>query len=113
MNAPLPNDRADERDEALRERLKHTLAQAPDDGADALQARVLAQWRQARPQPVVVASTGPLASLQAAWRHHPVIWTGALMALAMAVWMLRPAQDPALEELMQPDVLTLISAGEL
>jgi hypothetical protein len=114
MNAPHPNDPADGRDEALRERLKQTLAQGPDDGTDALQARVLAQWHRSRPAAVVVASSGgPLASLQAAWRHHPVLWTGALLALAMALWVLRPAQDPALEELMQPDVLMLISAGEL
>lgn len=113
MNAPHPNERADESDEQLRARLKHTLAQGSEDSADALQARVLAQWRQARPQAVVVTSQGPLASLQAAWRQHPVMWTGALVALVLALWMLRPAQDPALEELMQPDVLTLISNGEL
>jgi hypothetical protein len=113
MNAPTPNDRDTGRDEALKGLLKHTLAHSPDDDSDELQERVLAQWRQARPQTVVVTSTGPVASLQAAWRQHPLLWTGALVALAMVLWMLRPAQDPALEELMQPDVLTLISAGEL
>lgn len=113
MNAPTPNDRDTGRDEALRDQLKTALTQGTDEGTDALQARVLAQWRQARPQQVIVTSTGPVASLQAAWRQHPLLWTGALVALAMALWMLRPAQDPALEELMQPDVLTLISAGEL
>lgn len=112
MNTPSPHDRDTVRDEALKGRLKNALAHSPDEGADALQARVLAQWRQARPQ-TVVTSTGPLALLQAAWRQHPVLWTGALVALAMALWMLRPAQDPALEELMQPDVLMLISNGEL
>lgn len=113
MNTPYPHDRDTGRDEALRERLKHTLAQGTDEGSDALEARVLAQWRQSRPAEVVATSHGPLASLQAGWRLHPVLWTGALVALAMALWMLRPSQDPALEELMQPDVLTLISAGEL
>lgn len=113
MNKPSSHDHDAARDEALKGRLKNALAHSPDEGSDALQARVLAQWRQARPQTVVVTSTGPLASLQAAWRQHPVLWTGALVALAMALWMVRPAQDPALEELMQPDVLMLISNGEL
>lgn len=113
MNTPSLHDRDTVRDEALKGRLKQTLANSSDDDSGALQARVLAQWRQARPQTVVVTSTGPLASLQAAWRQHPVLWTGALVALAIALWMLRPPQDPALEELMQPDVLMLISNGEL
>ncbi|MFC3683595.1 hypothetical protein [Hydrogenophaga luteola] len=113
MNTPSPHDNDAARDEALKGRLKHTLAQSTNEDSDALQARVLAQWRQSRPQQVVVTSNGPLASLQAAWRQHPVLWTGALVALVMALWMLRPAQDPALEELMQPDVLMLISNGEL
>lgn len=113
MNTPTPHDRDAGRDEALKGRLKNTLAQGTDEGSDALQARVLAQWRQARPEQVIVTWTGPAASLQAAWRQHPVRWTGALLALALALWMLRPAQDAALEELMHPDVLTLISAGEL
>lgn len=113
MNAPRPNQHTDGRDEALKGRLKQALAQGTDQDSDALQARVLAQWRQTRPPAVVVSSNGPLASLQGAWRQHPLLWTGALVALAMALWMLRPAQDPALEELMQPDVLTLISNGEL
>jgi hypothetical protein len=112
MNTPSPRDRDTVRDEALKERLKQTL-EGTDQDSDALQARVLAQWRQARHPAVVVTSTGPLASLQAAWRQHPLLWTGALLALAMALWMLRPEQDPALEELMQPDVLMLISNGEL
>ena len=115
MNPPTPNDRDSGHDEVLKDRLKATLAQGSTDAAtDALQARVMAQWRQTRPRgAAVMTSSGPVATLQAAWRQHPVLWTGALALLVMALWMLRPAQDPALDELMQPDVLTLISAGEL
>jgi hypothetical protein len=115
MNAPIPKGRDSEQDEALKERLKAALSQSADNHTDtgALQTRVLAQWRQARPLGVVVSSTGPVASLQAAWRQHPVVWTGALALLVIALWLLRPVQDPVLDELMQPDVLTLISAGEL
>jgi hypothetical protein len=113
MNAPAPNDRDTGRDEALRDHLKTALTQGTDDGADELQARVMAQWRQAHPVGRVVASSGPAGALQAAWREHPLLWSGAVAALLLGMWLLRPAQDPVLEELMQPDVLTLISAGEL
>lgn len=111
MNAPPPNPR-NTGDEALRARLRQTLSQHTDD-TDALQARVLAQWHQYRPATVTANSAGPVATLQAAWRQHPLLWTGALVALLATLWALRPAQDPVLEELLQPDVLTLISAGEL
>ena len=115
MNAPTPNRRDPGHDKALKDRLKATLAQgSAKDATEALQARVLAQWRQARPQgEVVMTSSGPVASLQAAWRQHPLMWAGALALLVVALWALRPARDPALDELMQPDVLTLISSGEL
>jgi hypothetical protein len=113
MTAPATDAHNTRNDIELKDQLKATLTQAPDEDASALEARVLAQWRQVRPSQVVGISTGPVASLQAAWRNHPVLWTGALVALAMALWMLRPVQDPALDELMQPDLLTLIFAGEL
>lgn len=113
MNTPTPNHRNTASDEALREQLKATLTQGDDEGSDALQARVLAQWRQAHPSTGAVISTGSAGALQAAWRQHPVLWTGAVAALLLGMWLLRPAQDPAWDELMQPDVLTLISAGEL
>jgi hypothetical protein len=113
MNAPTPNGRDTVRDEALRGQLKSVLVRDANDGTDALQARVLAQWRQAQPAGGAVVSSGPAGTLQAAWRQHPVLWTGAVAMLVLGMWLLRPAQDPALEELMQPDVLTLISAGEL
>ena len=113
MNSPTPNDRDTRRDEAFRDQLKAALTHGTDDSADALQARVLAQWRQSHPASDVAVSSGPAGLLQAAWRQHPLLWSGAVAALLLGMWMLRPAQDPALEELMQPDVLTLISAGEL
>jgi hypothetical protein len=113
MNAPTPNGHDTVRDEALRDQLKTALMQDADDSTGALQARVLAQWRQAHPAGGAVVSSGRAGALQAAWRQHPVLWTGAVAVLVLGMWLLRPAQDPALEELMQPDVLTLISAGEL
>lgn len=102
-----------ERDLALRQQLKGSLNNAQPADTQALEARVLAQWRQAQPHQLVTVGAGPVATLRAAWRQHPLRWTGAVLLLAMGLWLLRPVQDPALDELMQPDVLSLISAGEL
>lgn len=98
-------------DQALRAALREALP--CDDDADALQARVLAQWRQRHPpdgRPVGVGAG--LLGL----RGHPGRWLGAAalaggMALALAWCSVRP--DPAMEELMQLDVLSQIAIGEM
>ena len=113
MTAPTPHDADSERDQALRQQLKSGLNSARPDDTQALQARVLTQWRQGRSHPLVTVGAGPAATLRAAWRQHPLRWTGAVLLLELGLWLLRPAQDPALDELMQPDVLSLISMGEL
>ena len=103
-------------DDRLKQRLRDALTCSPDEGLAALEARTMAQWQQrtAVAQPVVHA--GPLATLQAGWRGHPRVWSGTLMALVIAAllwskpWV--PA-EPGIDELMQPDVLSLITMGEL
>lgn len=113
MNAPTSHGAGAQRDQSLRQQLQSSLRDARAGDTQALQARVLTQWRQARPHQLVPAGAGPAATLRAAWRQHPLLWTGAVLLLALGLWLLRPAQDPALDELMQPDVLSLISMGEL
>lgn len=113
MTKSNPQQRDSQGDQALRQRLMAGLDDPASDDTQALQARVLAQWRQSRSQQIVAAGTGPAATLRAAWREHPLRWTGAVLLLALGLWLLRPAQDPAMDELMQPDVLSLISMGEL
>ena len=113
MTSSSSHDAGDRRDHALRQQLKNSLNDAPTVDTQALQARVLAQWRQSRPHQPMTVGAGPAAALQAAWRQHPLRWAGAVLLLALGLWLLRPVPDPALDELMQPDVLSLISAGEL
>jgi hypothetical protein len=101
-------------DERLRDKMRDSLARTPGTDGQALEARVLAQWRQhsaataRRPQ-------GALAVLQHQWRQHPALWSTAFLVLGVAVVLLKPwvQPDPALDELMQLDVLSLMAAGEL
>lgn len=114
MNTRPPTPPQDD-DLHLRQRLRDALARAPADDLTALESRTLAQWRQRSPTQHP-AHTGPLAVLQAGWRHHPRVWSGTLLALGLAaLLLLKPWAEPdsGMDELMQPDVLSLIAAGEL
>lgn len=106
MNTPdnTPND------QALRTAMQRSLAQSPSQGLDGLQARALAQWGEhGRHPPALTLGTS------AAWRMHPRAWLAGAAALVAVALLLQPvtAPDPALDELLQPDLLSLISLGEL
>lgn len=112
MNTPV-RDTPD--DQSLRNRLREGLSQAPTSGLGALESRALEQWRQ-RTAAQQRRPAGPLAVLQTGWRQHPALFSGTLLALGLAaVLLLKPwAQpDPTVDELLQPDVLSLMAAGEL
>jgi hypothetical protein len=96
-------------DHGLRTAMQESLARSPARGLDDLHAKAIAQWRQhAHGAPVVTLGTS------AGWQAHPRAWTLAALALAAAAMLLmNNAPDPALDELLQPDVLSLISLGEL
>jgi hypothetical protein len=103
-------------DARLKHSLREALARSPDEGLAALEARAMAQWQQRSSGAPHVVHAGPLATLQAGWREHPVVWSGTLMALVLAALLWSkpwaPA-EPGIDELMQPDVLSLITMGEL
>ena len=114
MTAPRPDTPPADADRRLRHSLRQALEQAPDEGLQALQARLLAQWRQQ--QAAAPAPHGPLAVLQAGWRQHPLLFKGTLLALGLAGLLLaKPwaTPDPGIDELLQPDVLWLMTMGEL
>jgi hypothetical protein len=96
-------------DHALRSSMRRSLAQSPAHGLDDLQAKAIAQWRlHARVEPVVALGSS------AGWQAPPRAWARAALALAAAALLLmNTAPDPAMDELMQPDLLSLISLGEL
>lgn len=114
MNHHHPDSQTSVNDRSLRKSLRDALATAPRDTLGSLEARAMQQWQRLHPdrrQP-----HGPLAALQLGWRLHPAWFTSGLLALALAallaVRLWAPA-DPGIDELMQPDVLSLISMGEL
>lgn len=120
-----PNDAEaspDERRRAALEdaRLKSALRALPlpADSADlsGLNERVLAQWHERHgAQEPAVAGRAPTLVLHGRWGRHPlrIVALGLLAsaAIVLGVWLQRP--DPVLEELMQPDVLSQMAAGQL
>lgn len=108
---PAPCHAAADDDARLRRDLRDALARAPADAPEALQAKLLLQWRQRHDSAHAV---GAVAALQLGWRRHPALAGGALLALAVAaVLWFASARDPGADELQQIDVLTLMSMGEL
>jgi len=103
-------------DTELQRALQQSLHQGePAQGAtQALEDRVMAQWAQRHAgQLALQAATagGPGHGAQGQ-RQRRARWAAGALALAVllaAAWLQRP--DPALEELMQPDVLQLITLG--
>lgn len=111
-----PSPSEPDSDARLKHSLREALARSPDEGLAALEARTMVQWQQRTSAAPPLVHAGPLATLQAGWREHPVVWSGTLMALVLAalLWSKPWAPtEPGIDELMQPDVLSLITMGEL
>ena len=115
MNSQPPRTDATDHDEALRHALHRSLQDTPAGNHAALQDRILAQWqqRQAATAPVLAAAhggdVGGSRSARLGWWW---LAGGLVLAAVLALgWSQRV--DPALEELMQPDVLSQIGLGEL
>ena len=116
---PVPDDpRVDADDPALR--LQLLALKPPAAQADALADQVLAQWRELHGESVEAATRLGSSGAATLSGGHPArrrrwvgITTGLLIgaALAAVVWVQRP--DPALDELLQADVLSQMAIGEL
>ena len=121
MHAPPPMPEPREADDdllakALREALQPP-ATPPDAAAQALQARVLADWHaRTRSAPAVLGGGGGAGSL-GGWLHALPGWLGAaalavLLSLGYTLWQ-RHGVDASVEELSQVDVLSQLAVGEM
>ena len=101
-------------DAQLRQTLQESLAQSPDDGLHDLQARVMAQWtlRTATAAPVAGGSGGVMHLGLNSLRVQVVLLT--LVVVAVLGWQaLHTRADTSLDDLLEPDVLSLMALGEL
>ena len=114
----LDDPHVDTDDQALRLQLRALNPSAAK--ADALADQVLAQWRELHGESVGAAprigrsGTALLSGGPPARRRWWIgITTGLLIGAVVAtmVWVQRP--DPALDELLQADVLSQMAIGEL
>ena len=124
----MKNDRpsAHDPDEALRQAMRSSVSSSLNEGeSQALQARILAQWEEAcapagkaaaasTAAANVVASPGGILSLHG-FQQPRMLAMGAVLLAALAfsawwVWRPEPVMD---EDLMHPDVLSLIAVGEM
>jgi len=109
-----PTDAADARLLAALRAMPPLLAKADADAADALNARVMAQWHERHATgAATVGQRGPTLAARL-WQRR--VWVGsagllAVAAVATAVLVTRP--DPSIEDLMQPDVLSQMAIGEM
>jgi hypothetical protein len=119
MNRPAqaPADDTAEADLRLQRALRSVPPAIDAARLDALQSRVLAQWQ-------VGAHGANLPMANGGWRSRSLsliggprrgwmLASGLLLGVSLAAgfWLQRP--DPALEELLQPDVLSQMAIGEM
>jgi hypothetical protein len=111
MTRPVPHK--DDGDTRLRDRLRAGLDTAPHRDSEALQDRVMAQWRQRHPVAEHATAGGPALRSGAARRPLWFAASALLVAAALAFTASWPRPDPVMEELMQLDVLSQMALGEI
>ena len=112
-----PSPHADADDQALRLQLRALKPSAAE--VDALGDQVLRQWHELRGSVGATTTVGTSGPVMLLGGHTARRWrwvgltTGLLLGAVIAtiLWLQRP--DPALDELMQADVLSQMAIGEL
>jgi hypothetical protein len=99
-------------DETLRLSMHHAVATHDARALDALHGRVIAQWEM-RTARHVVGNGGRAAALMSGLRSRRLQWSVMALVLALGLQGLRTASEPSLDDLLEPDVLSLMALGEL
>jgi hypothetical protein len=119
MNSDRPKLSADEpdADRALQQALAALPPQVDPARMEALNRRVMTQWQEARgaaAEPVAAHGMRGWLALHGGWRSRWLAGaTGLALGLALLAGTWLRSSDPALDELMQPDVLSQMAAGEM
>lgn len=114
MNTPDHRPPLEDGDRALKEAL--AALPTPDDARRiaSLEQRVMAQWRQTQDAGVVGAGAASVQLARFGVRRH---WLVSAMGLALGLAILfgtwLHARDPLIDDLLQPDVLSQMAAGEM
>jgi hypothetical protein len=112
---PIPTSPDTEPDDAgLRQTLRASLPTADDRALLALQDRVMTQWTTHAPSAATVR-TGPALALVSVLRGSRWQWAAAALVLALALGLQaqRKSAEHSADDLLEPDVLALITMGEL
>ncbi|MBC7917906.1 MAG: hypothetical protein H7Y28_08860 [Rhodoferax sp.] len=107
-------DQATASDGALRHALQQTLGKSPSHDLEALQDRVVSQWASRGTNTSLVAA-GPIGLIQTAWADRRMLLVAVTMAVVMVAGLqiVRLQTEPNIDDLLEPDVLALMSMGEL
>jgi hypothetical protein len=101
-------------DAALRRAMQGALAQSDSDGLEDLQGRVLAQWEM---RSIPALATGDAAGGTLRWgftrRDFQLLAAGLVVLVAVGWQVLHMQSEAPMDDLLEPDVLSLMAMGEL
>ncbi len=100
-------------DLALRQQLRALPPSTPASDIEALNRRVLEQWRESHGPTKQRPGRSPVQA--AGWGRRPwlVASTGLVVGLALVVGLWLQRSDPAMDDLLRPDVLSQMAVGEM
>lgn len=114
MNEAPRVEKLSQGDENLGQLMRHVLARTRSADTVGLQSRVLAQWEQRVADDPVLAF-GPGDILRLLLRSRDIQWgfVALVLVVALGLQSMRMYGDASLEDLLEPDVLSLMALGEL
>lgn len=101
-------------DESLRQLMRDLVTQTRSSSAAELQTRVLAQWeRRVAADTAISFGPGGILRLLLQSRGIQYGFVALVLVVTLGVQSMRGPGDAALEDLLEPDVLSLMALGEL
>lgn len=114
MNTPTHRPTPEDDDRALKGALAALPAPVDARRIASLEQRAMAQWRRAQDAGVVGAGAASAQLARFGVRRHRLVSAMGLalgLAILFGTWL--HARDPLIDDLLQPDVLSQMAAGEM